>query len=122
MSRYQDKVTNDVFQALAGYQIVRYRVIKMITKDMSPHDKLIVALGEILQERRNKLGLSQNELARASDFHRSYISDVERGYRNISLKNLSKLAAALQIPISQLLTLAEQKVEPFQHVNIQAKI
>ncbi len=90
----------------------------MITKDMTAHDKLIVALGEVLQERRNKLSLSQNELARASDFHRSYISDVERGYRNISLKNLSKLASALQVPVSQLLALAEQKVEPFQHATI----
>ncbi len=90
----------------------------MITDDMSTHDKLIVALGEVLQERRNKLNLSQNELAHTSDFHRSYISDVERGYRNISLKNLSKLASALQIPISNLLSLAEQKVEPYLHANI----
>jgi len=90
----------------------------MITNDMSAHDKLIVALGEVLQERRNKLSLSQNELARTSDFHRSYISDVERGYRNISLKNLSKLASALQMPVSNLLALAEQKVGPYQHVSI----
>lgn len=90
----------------------------MITKDMTNHDKLIVALGEVLQERRNKLSLSQNELARISDFHRSYISDVERGYRNISLKNLSRLALALQMPVSQLLSLAEQKVAPFLHANI----
>ncbi len=84
---------------------------------MTVHDRLVVALGEILQERRNKLGLSQNELARASDFHRSYISDVERGYRNISLKNLSRLAAALEIPISNLLALAEQKVELLHQIT-----
>jgi transcriptional regulator with XRE-family HTH domain len=90
----------------------------MITKDMTVHDRLIVALGEILQERRNKLGLSQNDLARASEFHRSYISDVERGYRNISLKNLSRLASALELPVSNLLALAEQKIELFHHVNI----
>lgn len=84
----------------------------MIIQDVGMHDKLIVALGEVLQERRNKLSWSQNELARTSEFHRSYISDVERGYRNISLKNLSKLASALQVPVSDLIASAEQKIEP----------
>ncbi len=90
----------------------------MISKDMTIHDRLVVALGEVLQEQRNKLSLSQNELARSSDFHRSYISDVERGYRNISLKNLSRLAIALEIPISQLLVLAEQKLALHQNTNV----
>ena len=85
---------------------------------MTVHDRLVVALGEILQERRNKLGLSQNELARASDFHRSYISDVERGYRNISLKNLSRLCLALDSPTSQLLAAAEQKMAIYQNANV----
>jgi len=89
----------------------------MITKEMTAHDKLVVALGEVLQERRNKLSLSQNELARASGFHRSYISDVERGYRNISLKNLSRLATALQVSVSSVLALAEQKMAVFSQTN-----
>lgn len=90
----------------------------MMMKELTVHDKLIIALGRVLQERRNKLSLSQNELAKASDFHRSYISDVERGYRNISLKNLSKLALALQISVSNLLSAAEEKMRLVQQVNI----
>ena len=77
-----------------------------------------MALGEVLQERRNKLSLSQNELAKASDFHRSYISDVERGYRNISLKNLSRLAIALQTSVSHLLAVAEEKMAQIQQLNV----
>ena len=90
----------------------------MIMKETTVHDKLVMALGEVLQERRNKLGLSQNELAKASDFHRSYISDVERGYRNISLKNLSRLAIALQSSVSHLLAIAEEKMAQVQQLNI----
>jgi CheY-like chemotaxis protein/DNA-binding XRE family transcriptional regulator len=49
---------------------------------------------------RNQLGLSQEELAERSDLHRTYISDVERGARNLSLLSMEKLAAALQVSIS----------------------
>lgn len=90
----------------------------MIMKETTVHDRLVVALGEVLQERRNKLGLSQNELAKASAFHRSYISDVERGYRNISLKNLSRLAVALQTSISHLLAVAEEKMAQIEQLNV----
>ena len=39
-----------------------------MTNDMTVHDKLIVALGEILQERRNKLGLSKMNWRGAVNF------------------------------------------------------
>jgi plasmid maintenance system antidote protein VapI len=80
-------------------------------KEFSPHDRLVVALGQILQEQRVLLGMSQCQLAEASDFHRSYISDVERGYRNISLRNLSRLARALDLPVSTALMQAERRIQ-----------
>jgi transcriptional regulator with XRE-family HTH domain len=82
-----------------------------MVKELTVHDRLVVALGQVLQEHRNQLHLSQSQLAESSQFHRSYISDVERGYRNISLKNLSKLAQALKVPASTLLMLAERRVQ-----------
>jgi CheY-like chemotaxis protein/DNA-binding XRE family transcriptional regulator len=51
---------------------------------------------------RDKVGLSQEELANRAGFHRSYICDIERGARNVSLKNVQKLSNALSIPISTL--------------------
>lgn len=74
------------------------------------HDRLIEALGVVLQERRSKLNLSQSDLAQQSEFHRSYISDVERGARNISLRNLSRLAEALETQVSTLIVSAERKL------------
>ena len=41
--------------------------------------------------------LSQEELAFACDLHRTYISDIERSKRNVSIDNIEKIAVALEI-------------------------
>ena len=51
---------------------------------------------------RKRLGLSQEQLAERSDLHRTYISDIERGARNLSLESISKLARALEVSVAAL--------------------
>ncbi len=51
--------------------------------------------GHNLKRLRRASGLSQDELATRSGLHRTYISSVERGNRNVSLENIFTLAAAL---------------------------
>ena len=51
---------------------------------------------------RKRLGFSQEELAERSELHRTYISDVERGARNLSLESITRLARALDISVSTL--------------------
>ena len=51
---------------------------------------------------RNQLGVSQEILAERADLHRTYICDVERGSRNVSLEIIEKLARALEISTSAL--------------------
>lgn len=51
---------------------------------------------------RSRLGISQEELAERAGLHRTYISDIERGARNLSLESIEKLARALQIPLATL--------------------
>lgn len=53
---------------------------------------------------RSRLGVSQEELAERAGLHRTYISDVERGARNVSLESIEKLAYALEISVSALLS------------------
>ena len=58
--------------------------------------------GAGVQKRRNELGISQEALAERAGLHRTYIGDIERGSRNVSLQNIQKLADALEISISDL--------------------
>lgn len=61
------------------------------------------AVGETIRDLRNKQALSQEDLANLTNLHRTYISSVERGKRNISIENLEKIAKALSTKISNIL-------------------
>src|SRR5215469_2583258 len=56
-------------------------------------------LGISVRNWRTRLKIPQDDLARRAGFHRSYISDIERGSRNVSLKSIEKLANALGISV-----------------------
>lgn len=51
---------------------------------------------------RKQQGISQERLAELANLHRTYISAVERGERSISLKNIEKIALALNISEKEL--------------------
>jgi transcriptional regulator with XRE-family HTH domain len=59
-------------------------------------------LGAAIRERRTFLRISQEELAVRSGLNRTYLSDVERGARNPSIKTIEKIAQALQVPVVKL--------------------
>ena len=48
-------------------------------------------------------GLSQEDLADLSGLHRTYVGSIERGERNISIDNMERLAAALDVNLTELL-------------------
>ena len=56
-----------------------------------------------LRKLRQTRGLSQERLAELAGLHRTYVSSVERGARNISIDNISRLAKALDVSPSKLL-------------------
>lgn len=58
--------------------------------------------------RKEKKGWSQEKLAYESGLARSYVSGVERGVRNISLKNICKLADTLEINPAELLMFVDK--------------
>jgi transcriptional regulator with XRE-family HTH domain len=65
--------------------------------------------GFAIKARREELGFTQEDLAHTAQIHRTYISDVERGSRNICLMNIERVASALSMRISELFQIAERK-------------
>lgn len=60
-------------------------------------------LGKKLRELRTEAGLSQERLGEMTGLDRTYISGIERGVRNPALKNIEKLAKALDVKINELI-------------------
>jgi len=75
-----------------------------------PRSRAHLAYGQALRERREATGVSQETLARTSGLDRTYVSGIERGERNPSLANLLRLAAALDVPLSQIALAAERRL------------
>lgn len=61
-------------------------------------------VGLKIKELRTKKGWTQDRLAYEAKLHRAYIGQIERGEKNIGLKNLEKIASALSLPIKNLVT------------------
>lgn len=59
--------------------------------------------GARVRHERERLHISQEELAARAGLHRTYIGGVERGERNVGLLNLIRIARALRLPASALL-------------------
>lgn len=59
-------------------------------------------VGFNIRKIREERGLSQEELAGLAGLHRAYVGQIERGEKNIGLKNLEKIAKALRLPTSSL--------------------
>jgi transcriptional regulator with XRE-family HTH domain len=55
-----------------------------------------------VRQRRQKLGVSQEEFADLCGLDRTYIGGIERGERNLSLINIEKLALTFRISLSDL--------------------
>lgn len=53
---------------------------------------------------RHRLGLTQDELGWRSNLHRTYIADVERGARNVTLRSIINLAKALEVTVGHMLS------------------
>lgn len=60
-------------------------------------------VGARIRQHRKKRGWTQEELALEADLHRAYIGQIERGEKNIGLRNLEKIAKTLHISLKELM-------------------
>ena len=68
-----------------------------------PDQPLIDAFGKRIRTLRTDRGLSQEQLAELTGFHRTYIGMIERGERNLSLSNIGVFAKVFEMSVSDLL-------------------
>lgn len=63
---------------------------------------LLFTFGQTVRKLRLSKDISQEKFADMCNLHRTYISDVELGKRNVSLENIGKMATALDMHVSEL--------------------
>jgi transcriptional regulator with XRE-family HTH domain len=61
-----------------------------------------IALGAILRRRRQEAERSLTELAEAAELSPAYLSEVERGLKDVSMERLLAIAKALEVPVADL--------------------
>lgn len=73
------------------------------TKRTIEEKKILSVFASNIREARNKLGISQEEVAHQAGFSRSYYTEIETGHRNISLLNLYKILKVLKVQPNDLI-------------------
>ena len=75
-----------------------------MSEKYSEADKMLLRnVGEIIRQHRRMCGLTQEQVAELAGMNVTYLSDVERGKRNVSLINLARLAKAFGMPLEDVL-------------------
>ncbi len=69
--------------------------------------RALKALGLAIRNRRLDLRLSQQELGDLADLHRTHVTDIEGGLRNLSFLTLLRVATGLSCSLSELIGVAE---------------
>jgi transcriptional regulator with XRE-family HTH domain len=70
---------------------------------MSMTKDVLARFGLRVRDKRTALGLSQEDFAAKCNLDRTYISGIERGKRNVGLRNVEAIAKALGVTIAELM-------------------
>ena len=73
-------------------------------------DDYPILLGKKLAEIRKEKGIAQDQLAAKCQIARSFVGEVERGKRNLTLNNLCKFAIGLEVTTAELLSLVDEVI------------
>ena len=69
---------------------------------------ILVSLGKRIQAVRERAGLTQEQLEEKTEVNTKYISAIERGQKNVTIKTLEKIAKGLDVDLYELLLLSEE--------------
>jgi len=65
-------------------------------------DERMIAFGKRVREMRKSKGISQERLAEMAGIDRSYMGNIERGEKNVTLKKVYEICDALEVKIQNL--------------------
>lgn len=82
----------------------------MSSNEFIEPESLLKGLSETIRHRRKLLKISQEDLSSNAGFARGYLSDIERGARSFSIKNLARLSNVLKTSPSALLAMTERRL------------
>ena len=68
-------------------------------------------IGERIRQLRNERGWSQKELAHIADINRTYVGELERGEKNVTIVSLSKVVSALETTFEELFRYIQPSTE-----------
>ena len=72
-------------------------------------EKVQVTFGAAVRAQREARQLTQEQVAELADLHTNYVSSIERGERNVGLHSVIRLAYALNVPVSTLVSPLDPK-------------
>ena len=75
-------------------------------------------IGQRVRNYRNQSNLSQEKLAEAAGLHPTYIGQIERGEKNVTIESIVKISDALNLPLSKLFEKLDGKVKEDTSANI----
>ena len=85
------------------YRLIVYTTLRFLSmSNKSSTSKLQEKFGEQVKKMRMARNISQEELAFRAHIHRTYLSGIETGRRNPSLRNIASIAKALDISMAEL--------------------
>lgn len=70
---------------------------------MAETDDLLKRFGDRVREIRSEKDVSQERLSELAGLHRTYVSLIERGERNVTLRTIARIANALEVELSELM-------------------
>jgi transcriptional regulator with XRE-family HTH domain len=76
-----------------------------------PKSRIPEGFGKAVRKFRSAAGISQEKLAELAEIHRTYMGDVERGERNISIVNMVKIAEGLKKKLSDVVREMEKNLK-----------
>lgn len=100
--------------------LIRRGSIKVATirfSSMNNRHPNLIKIGQLIRNKRQECGYSQEAFAAEAKLGRTYFGRVERGEQNISIQNLIRIALTLGVELSELLPSKRQLKMPNDHLR-----